>query len=63
MLYDIRTNSADSSIGKSRTFVNLVINAVTQPILAPINSDNINILQKSPSALKKAFVSKPPVLE
>lgn len=63
VLYDIRTNRADSSKGKSRTFVNFVINAVTQPILAPINSDNINMLQKSPRAWKKAFVSKPPVLE
>lgn len=39
------------------------INAVIQPIVAPISSDNMNMLQKSPIAWKKAFVSNPPVLE
>lgn len=63
VLYDISTNSADSSNGKSRIRVNLVIKAVTQPITAPITSDNVKMKQKSPTARKNAFVSKPPVLE
>lgn len=39
------------------------INAVMHPIDAPIISDSIKMLQKLPNARKKAFVSKPPVLE
>lgn len=39
------------------------INAVKQPIVAPINSDSINMQKKSLNDLKNAFVSKPPVLE
>lgn len=39
------------------------INAVTQPMVAPRINDNVKMLQKSPTALKKAFISKPPVLE
>lgn len=49
VLYDIRTNKADSSNGKSRIRVNFVINAVAQPITAPINSDNVKMRQKSPT--------------
>lgn len=63
VLYDISTNSADSNSGKSLIRVNLVIKAVIQPIAAPIINDSVNMRQKSPTALKNAFVSKPPVLE
>lgn len=49
VLYDMRTNNADSSSGKSRIRVNLVINAVTQPITAPINNDSVKMRQKSPT--------------
>lgn len=63
VLYDISTNSADSNNGKSLIRVNLVIKAVMQPMAAPIINDNVNIRPKSPTALKNAFVSNPPVLE
>lgn len=36
------------------------INAVIQPMTAPIISDNMNIPKKSPRALKNAWLSKPP---
>lgn len=49
VLYDIRTNKADSSSGKSRIRVNFVINAVAQPMTAPIISDNEKMRQKSPT--------------
>lgn len=39
------------------------INAVTHPIMAPINRDNVNIPKKSPTDLKKARVSNSPPLE
>lgn len=39
------------------------INAVTHPIVAPINRDNVNIPKKSPTDLKKARVSNSPPLE
>lgn len=60
VLYDIRTNKADSKSGKSRTLVNFVSNAVMHPMVAPINSDRLNIPTKSPRARKKAKVSNPP---
>lgn len=63
VLYDIRTNNADSSSGKSRMRVNLVMRAVIQPIAAPIISESVKIRQKSPTARKKAFVSNSPVLD
>lgn len=63
VLYDIRTNNADSSKGKSRILVNFVIKAVAHPITAPIINDNVKIWQKSPTARKNAFVSNPPPLE
>lgn len=60
VLYDMRTNRADSNNGKSRTLVNLVNNAVIQPIVAPINNEKLNIPTKSLTAWKNASVSKPP---
>lgn len=36
------------------------IKAVKHPIAAPIKRDNMKIPKKSPTALKKATVSKPP---
>jgi len=60
VLYDIKTNNADSKRGKSRTLVNLVNNAVMHPIVAPIKRDKLNISTKSPNAWKNATVSKPP---
>lgn len=61
VLYDISTKSPDSNKGKSRIRVNFVITAVTQPIAAPIINDSVNILQKLPTALKKALISNSPV--
>lgn len=60
VLYDISTNNSDSSNGKSRIRVYFVIKAVAHPINAPITNDNENMKQKSPTARKNAFASKPP---
>lgn len=49
VLYDIRTNKADSSNGKSRMRVNLVHKAVAQPMTAPISNESENMRQKSPT--------------
>ena len=54
VLYDISTNRADSSSGKSRMWVNLVISAVQHPIDAPITSDRKNTLKKLPTERRNA---------
>lgn len=57
--YDMRKNSAVSSIGKSRIFVYLVSNAVTIPNTEPIKNDPPKMPTKFPRALKNALALKP----
>jgi hypothetical protein len=44
-------------------FLGKDINAVMQPITAPMSRESIKIPKKSPTALKNALVSNPPDLD
>lgn len=60
--YDISTNRAASSRGKSFRRVNFVRIAVRQPITEPMMNDMLKIHKKLSMAKKKADVSNPPLV-